>query len=443
MVIYMINKIKQNKYQIIESTIISITVLIFTLVFNNFSLDEVWNYGFAYNISSGLIPYKDFNLVITPLYPFICSMFMTLFGKNIIVYYVFNAITTTTLYYYIKKHNKNNYYIIYTLLLTLIAPNYNLFCILLLYIILTLEDKKSNDYIIGIFLGLTFLTKQNIGIYLCIPSLFTKDIKKIIKRIIGFLFPNIILLLYLLLNNSLYQFIDYTFLGMKSFLNNTYIDCSLLLLTIIITILLIYKYLKTKDIKIIYLICLQGMSFPIIDTYHVLLPFVIGLSYIIKDVKIDKKYTKLTFLFFITFTSCYNIYINKTQGYNYPNDLITYKYRKVDPHTIEAISKFKNYIKDREEKIFIISEWAYLIKLESNLPINKYDLLNNGNLGKDGEYKIINEIEQICQEEKCLFILDKNELTENKSQYNKEILQYVNDTYQQIGMIYQYAIYKN
>lgn len=256
MVIHMLKKIKQHKYQIIESTIIFITILIYTLVFNNFSLDEVWNYGFAYNISSGLIPYKDFNLVITPLYPFICSLFMNIFGKNIIVYYVFNAITTTILYYYIKKHNKNNYYIIYTLLLKLIFPNYNLFCILLLYIILTLEDKKANNYIIGIILGLTFLTKQNIGIYLCIPSLFTKDIKKIMKRIIGFLIPNIILLLYLLINNCLYQFIDYTFLGMKSFMNNTYIDYPLLLLTIIITILLVYKYLKTKDIKIIYLICL-------------------------------------------------------------------------------------------------------------------------------------------------------------------------------------------
>ena len=435
--------IKKHKYQIIESTIIFITIMLFTLVFNNFSLDEVWNYGFAYNISSGLIPYKDFNMVITPLYPFICSIFLTLFGKNIITYYIFNAITTTILYYYIKKHNKNTYYIIYTLLLTLIAPNYNLFCILLLYIILTLEDKKSNDYIIGIFLGLTFLTKQNIGIYLCIPSLFTKDIKKIIKRIIGFLIPNTILFIYLSLNNSLYQFIDYVFLGMESFLNNTYINYELLLLTIITTITLIYKYIKTKDIKILYLICIQGISFPIIDTYHVLLPSVIGLSYLIKDIKLDKRYTKLIFLIFIITTTTYNIYLKQKDEYTYPNELTTYKYRKIDPYSIEAIRKFKNYIEEKKEKIFIITEWAYLIKLETNLPINKYDLLNDGNLGKNGEYKIINEINQICQEESCLFILNKNELTENNSQYNKKILQYINDTYYEIGMIYQYAIYKN
>ena len=437
------NKIKQHKNQIIESIIIFSTILLFTLVFNNFSLDEIWNYGFAYNISEHLIPYKDFNMVITPLYPFISSIFLTIFGKNIIIYYIFNAITTTILYYYIKTHNKNTYYIIYTLLLPLVIPTYSLFSILLLYIIITLEDKKSNDYIIGIFLGLTFLTKQNIGIYLCIPTLFTKDIKKIYKRIIGFLIPNIILLIYLLLNDALYQFIDYTFLGMTSFLNNTHINYPLLLLTIITVIILIYKYIKIKDIKILYLICIQGMSFPIIDTYHVLLPFLVALSYIIKDIKINIKYTKFLFLVFIMITTIYNIYTNTKENYQYPNELITYKYRKADPNTIQVINDLKKYILSKEEKIFIINQRAYLIKLEANLPINKYDLLNDGNLGKAGEYKIIKEITNICNKEKCIFLLDKSELKNNQSQYNKEILNYINDTYYEIGAIYQFAIYKN
>lgn len=185
------------------------------------------------------------------------------------------------------------------------------------------------------------------------------------------------------------------------------------------------------------------MSFPIIDMYHVLLPSLIGLSYIIKDIKIDKKYTKFAFLIFIIFTTCHNIYINKKEKYKYPNELITYKYRKVDPHTIKVIDDLKKYINNKDEKIFIINQWAYLIKLESNLSINKYDLLNNGNLGKDGEYKIIDEINKTCQKEKCLFLLDKFDLTENNSQYNKEILQYINDTYYEIGMIYQFVIYKN
>jgi hypothetical protein len=185
------------------------------------------------------------------------------------------------------------------------------------------------------------------------------------------------------------------------------------------------------------------MSFPIIDTYHVLLPFVVALSYLVKDIKINKKYTRLLFLIFIITTSTYNAYLNQKYEYTYPNELTTFKFRKADPTTIKVIKDIKNYLKNKEEKIFVINQWAYLIKLESNLPINKYDLLNNGNLGKNGEHKIINKISNICEKEKCIFLLNKSELHENNSQYNKKILQYINDTYYEIGMIYQYVIYEN
>lgn len=39
-------------------------------------MDEVWCYGFAYNISKGLVPYRDFNMIITPLYSFAGSLFI-------------------------------------------------------------------------------------------------------------------------------------------------------------------------------------------------------------------------------------------------------------------------------------------------------------------------------------------------------------------------------
>ena len=35
--------------------------------------DELFSYGFSYNIINGLIPYKDFNMVITPLFPYLLS----------------------------------------------------------------------------------------------------------------------------------------------------------------------------------------------------------------------------------------------------------------------------------------------------------------------------------------------------------------------------------
>jgi len=52
-VVKMLNKIKQHKYQIIELIIIFILTLISNLVCLTMTGDEVWNYGFAYNIATG------------------------------------------------------------------------------------------------------------------------------------------------------------------------------------------------------------------------------------------------------------------------------------------------------------------------------------------------------------------------------------------------------
>ena len=239
---------KKNKLIILEIIIVFILTLLFNLMCNPISNDDVWNYGFSYNILNGLIPYKDFNMVITPLYPYIGSLIMLIFGKNIIVYYTFGAIIGTSIFYYLKKQNSKSYYFIYAILLFFSMPGYNLFCLLLLYIIMSLEKKQKNDYLIGVFLGLTFLTKQNIGIYLCIPTLLKKDIKIITKRIIGFIIPNIIFIIYLLYNKTLYKFIDYAFLGLENFaLSNIKIILPLVIIHLIAIVFLIYKYFKTKE----------------------------------------------------------------------------------------------------------------------------------------------------------------------------------------------------
>lgn len=168
----------KHKYQIINLILIYIITVLFNLICNDMTCDEMWNYGFSYNISNGLIPYKDFNMVITPLFPYLGAIFLLLFGKNFIIYHIFNGIICTSIFYYMKKNNPKSYYLPYAILLSFSLPNYSLFCLLLLYIIMGLEKKNKNDYLIGLFLGLTFLTKQNVGILLCIPTLFTKDIKK-------------------------------------------------------------------------------------------------------------------------------------------------------------------------------------------------------------------------------------------------------------------------
>ena len=46
----MLKKIKQNKILIIELITIFIITFLFNIICSSFQLDELWNYGFSYNI---------------------------------------------------------------------------------------------------------------------------------------------------------------------------------------------------------------------------------------------------------------------------------------------------------------------------------------------------------------------------------------------------------
>ena len=68
-------------------------------------LDEIWNYNVARNIANGLIPYKDISTITTPLMPMINSIFLKIFGDELIVMRVLAAILGTSILYTIFKKN--------------------------------------------------------------------------------------------------------------------------------------------------------------------------------------------------------------------------------------------------------------------------------------------------------------------------------------------------
>lgn len=421
-----------KKRDLLEFFLMFILAFIFSMVFHTLSNDEIWNYGFAYNISTGLVPYRDYNVVTTPLYPIIDAIFMILFGKNVIVHYIFSSIICAKIFLYIKKNNPQSYYLLYAILLFFAAPTYNLICLLLFYILINFEENKKNDYLIGIILGLTFLTKQNIGIYLCIPTLFTKNITKILKRIAGFLAPNVIFLVYLIYNNALYQFIDYCFLGVSEFAtNNKLITIPSLICLILSIIYLIYKYIKTKDIKLIYMLCLFGMSYPIIDPYHVIIPFIPTLGYVLNKINVDKRIIRIAFIVFVSIVSTYNIYEYSPHGnYSFPNTLHTFKYNRIDNYSAKQINILTTFAKNNGKNTFDLDASGYLIKLENGIPIDKHDYFLTGNIGKKGSNKLIADFNDICKEEKCTFIINQYAYdTQIYSQYNRKLHEYVVNNY--------------
>ena len=174
------------------------------------------------------------------------------------------------------------------------------------------------------------------------------------------------------------------------------------------------------------------MCFPIVEVYH----FVLGLSafiYVLFDYLKDKDVLKNTLFIVLLIIELYILFTTNIMymflGNNYyelyKEDTFL-KGRKVLNVTDDYIDKIEEIIdKYPDYRLYILNGNSYLVKLNLNIPINKYDLINNGNMGYKGSIKYINEIDKYCKNNKCLFIINDNDLDDKTIQTNKDILMYV------------------
>ena len=195
--------------------------LLFNLTLLPTNLDEIWNYGFSHNLYSGLIPYKDFNMVITPFYPFIMSLGFHIFGSSMLVFHIEHAIILICLCVLLfLLIDKKAWFIVALMLfpVNVSFPSYNIFLYFLLVLIIYLEKEKKSDYLIGFLLGLCVLTKHSVGLCLLLPSLYyIKDLKKVGRRFLGFIVPLFVFIIYLIITKSMIPFIDLCILGLFDF----------------------------------------------------------------------------------------------------------------------------------------------------------------------------------------------------------------------------------
>lgn len=143
-----------------KDIIVLLLIIMYTgvlITYSNADNDLIWNYGFSYNIASCLTMYKDFNMVITPLYPTLCGLFMHLFGNNFISFNIINTLLISSMYYFIYKKYPKTFLPTIVLLSFIIRPSYNFLVMFLLLVLLNI--KEDNDYLIGFLLGLVALTK--------------------------------------------------------------------------------------------------------------------------------------------------------------------------------------------------------------------------------------------------------------------------------------------
>ena len=429
-----------------KDIIVLLLIIIYTgvlITYSNADNDLIWNYGFSYNIASGLTMYKDFNMVITPLYPALCGLFMRLFGNNFISFNIINTLLISSMYYYIYKKYSKTFLPSFVLLSFIIRPSYNFLVMFLLLILLNI--KEDNDYLIGFLLGLVVLTKQSF-LLLIIPSIiYIKKPKKIIKRIIGFMIPVLITLIYMISTSSLYSFINYTFLGLFSFgSKNSFFNVG----TVIIIALVIYLftyYLKHKDVKVLYLIAYQIMAYPIFNVMHVLfsiIPVIIYLSSkLVEEMSIKKRinweYAKYINYMMMILLICPVLSIAlQYRVKELSKGVGILEYKNIDNKYLDNMKLIEKEIPSLDNTYFIMYD-AYFYKYLLNKKIGSYDLLLNGNLGYKGEESVIEYFNSLDKD--IYFLLNKEY---EGGQLSKEIDSYIRNNYVKVKTFSSFVLYK-
>ena len=345
------SKYKKTIKDIILIIIIAIAISAIILPRKLNNLDELWNFNFAKNISDGKMPYKDFNMVQTPLLPIISGYLLTILGQEVIVTRIIAIILNTLIlfvtYKILEQLNINRYFryliliFIYAIYHKYLCLDYNYAVLFIILITIFAEIKRFNktnnimeysfkwNFGLGILVGTSILCKQTTGLILSLVYILyiviliknKNDLKQVLKitltRFLGVCIPIILFIIYLYKYEILTDFMDYAIYGIKTFSNKIpyislikYYEVSVKILSIILPITLIYTYFKIvikenkqKDELICTILCAYSVAsfvvaFPISDSIHFLIgafPSIILFLYIVytkaKKISDEKKTT--------------------------------------------------------------------------------------------------------------------------------------------------------
>ncbi len=272
------------------------------------------------------------------------------------------------------------------------------------------------------------------------------------------------MLIYIIANSAFSDFINYTIKGTLEF--NNYISYKNLIkldligiLSVCIPIIIVIEWIKTiildKDRKLLiiltYGMAMLVITFPISDKIHFLIgatPIIILLLYeietslkkIITNNRFSKGISTLLMSIIIlglidyAFVNFYH-YFKEIDNYSRLNH---FRYIPISKSLENQIQEVDKFILSEESKVKILdaSAVSYMIPLDRYY--KDYNMLLKGNIGYQGEKKIIDEISR-NQNEKYL-ILD-NKYSKNW-QTPMKIIEYVLNEKDRVGQIEIFNVYK-
>lgn len=486
-----------------NKTIVVLFIIMFVVIAVNIfirplnDLDEIWNFNFAKCISSGNVPYKQINMITTPLSSFIGALALVMFGKELFVMRALASILATTILliiYKIFRLLKIDRYIsmIMTLFICvnyieLFVYDYNFLLILLVLLIIYLEIKNNQynkasklNFVIGIVAGLCVITKQTVG-SICLVIVLLNNIwlinsrsdlkhyiKTLIIRIVGSSIPITLFICYLLYNGAFGSFLEYCILGISTFNNKiSYLnlvlnsDIKLTIMSIVVPTVIIMcairnlvkrpKNLKKKNQYILLMYSLSAfvLAFPISDTIHFMigiLPATILIVYWIYCrygeilSKIQLKWQKVFALYMLILLILFSA---SSILVSFNNDLVICKLKGFNNIPVNKdldceIKNVQNYIINQQDKVYIIDSTASIYFIPLDIYNKDYDLFLIGNVGKNGTNT---KIKELCEKENIKILVNSN--IENINwQMDKKDIQYVIENKEKVGQIERFDIYE-
>lgn len=453
--------------------------------------DELWNFQNVYKIYNGFQIYEDANVIVTPLFFWIGKILFLILGANLLTFRIYNILIMTSLYfvtYLLLKQLKINRKIAIIIVLifmifknysfVLAQANYNTMALALciLGVLLYIKKYRYHTIIQAILLFLIFSTKQNIGVFYAIGLFFSElisknEIKAKIKNIMieGFLFLAflVLLLLYFYYNNNLYGFIDYTILGMEEFvdknisisIHNIILAIFFITINIVLTKIFI-KYKKVNEMQKKQLIILNCFSIPMVfnmipifnevhfqmGMYLSILLFIFLSKILLEEINLKLKNKTIDIILII---SCsFTCLVSAVFFTNWINEVCMedYRFNKEHPfygglykkELIKNIDNITTYIKNNKNNVIVLSDKAAFYMVPMKKSNGKMDLPFKGNLGKNGENGLIEQIRNMKQIE---ILMEKN-IEDIHYQESKVVRQYIVENMNKIGEIEEFEIYE-
>ena len=271
--------------------IIILAILVFSKILLSplGGLDELWNYDLCRGVAMGYIPYRDFSMVMMPLFTILFSLPLMIVRK-LIVYRLSTAafllVVTLLVYKTTAEVTDRSWGLILSCLWVAFMDiaTYNTLVFLLIVIIYRLFCRELNGkraFVTGVLCALGILSRQTSGVFLTVAVIVMMFVCKEFRKRLPALMAGgtsimLLFLVYLIATDSWKQFWDCCLFALlvsgetnTAFYANSILALLISLAGIVFDVMLWKKNRDRKDIfHLIFGLLIITIGIPVIDMMH-------------------------------------------------------------------------------------------------------------------------------------------------------------------------------